>query len=299
SASNLIRKAAPPLPPKPDHLKEHLQELREEQPDPDVDTSESDTDEPIDNFSDCYLSDEELDQEEDLVPEKSSAPEPDDYDVLDDLLSDSDSTTADPILEQQPESLAESFAKSESFADSKSSTKPVIVKLAPEQFIPELNTEPEINRDPEPKEGTQAHWAWQEKHRWDHKSWVKNSKDCTFDNLYNTGKELWAKYQDVSDEYDWDILAFEIEECSTARVEDEYQFYLREVVNRFKDWVKYNGNLPKVPSRKELADIIRAYKEDHDAEIMLTPSSCETMRLDKGKAREIPEECPKTDIERQ
>ncbi|CAB4403520.1 unnamed protein product [Rhizophagus irregularis] len=56
-----------------------------------------------------------------------------------------------------------------------------------------------------------------------------------------------------SDEYDWDILAFEVEECPTTRIEDEYQYYLREVVDRFKDWIEYNGDLPKAPSRKELA----------------------------------------------
>ncbi|CAB4410466.1 unnamed protein product [Rhizophagus irregularis] len=108
-----------------------------------------------------------------------------------------------------------------------------------------------------------------------------------------------AKYQDESDEYDWDVLAFEVEECPTTRIEDEYQYYLREVVDRFKDWIEYNGDLPKTPSRKELADLIRAYKEDHDAEIVPTPSGCETMKMNKGKAREIPEELPKTDMERE
>ncbi|PKY59737.1 hypothetical protein RhiirA4_430635, partial [Rhizophagus irregularis] len=141
-------------------------------------------------------------------------------------------------------------------------TEPV-VELAPEeQPIPEPDTEPEVDQDPEPKEG----------------------------------KELWAKYQDASDEYDWDILAFEVEECPIY-VEDEYQYYLREVVDRFKDWIEYNGDLSKAPSRKELADIIRAYKEDHDAEIIPTPSGCKTMRLNKGKVQEIPEERPKTDME--
>ncbi|PKY28948.1 hypothetical protein RhiirB3_445354 [Rhizophagus irregularis] len=256
----VIRKAPPPLPPKPDHLKERLQELREEQPDADENTNELDTDEPIDSFSDCCLSDKKPNQEqelsaEDLVPKKLSAPKPDDYDVLDDLLSDSDSTTADPVLEQQPKSPAESSAKSESLTDSKSSTEPVIVKLAPEQFIPEPDTEPEIDRDSEPKE-------------------------------------------DISDEYDWDILAFEIEEYPITRVEDKYQYYLREVVNRFKDWIKYNGNLPKTPSRKELTDLIRIYKENRDAKIIPTPSGYETLRADKGKAREIPEERPKTEMER-
>ncbi|GET60436.1 hypothetical protein RIR_jg18206.t2 [Rhizophagus irregularis DAOM 181602=DAOM 197198] len=279
----VIRKTPPPLPPKPDHLKERPQELRKEQPDPDEDTNESNTDKSIDNFSDCYLSDEEPDQEEPI-------PEPDNYDVLDDLLSDSDFTTVNPAAEQQPEYPAESSA---------SVTKPDPEPASEEQFIPEPDTEPEVDRDPEPKEGTRAHWAWQERHRWDRKPWVKNLKDQVFNDLYNTGKELWAKYQDASDEYDWEILAFEIEECPTTRIEDEYQYYLMEVVDRFKDWIEYNGYLPKIPSRKELADLIRIYKENRNAEIIPTPSGYETMRADKGKAREIPEERPKTDMERE
>ncbi|GBC27127.2 integrase [Rhizophagus irregularis DAOM 181602=DAOM 197198] len=144
----VIRKTPPPLPPKPDHLKERPQELRKEQPDPDEDTNESNTDKSIDNFSDCYLSDEEPDQEEPI-------PEPDNYDVLDDLLSDSDFTTVNPAPEQQPEYPAESSA---------SVTKPDPEPASEEQFIPEPDTEPEVDRDPEPKEGTRAHWAWQERH---------------------------------------------------------------------------------------------------------------------------------------
>ncbi|GET49811.1 hypothetical protein RIR_jg15974.t1 [Rhizophagus irregularis DAOM 181602=DAOM 197198] len=116
------------------------------------------------------------------------APEPDDYDVLDNLLSDSDSTTVDPVLEQQLELPAESSAKSESLADSKSSTESV-VELASEQPIPEPDIEPEVYQNPELKESTKAHWAWQERRQWDHKSWVKNSKDRTFNNLYNTGNK--------------------------------------------------------------------------------------------------------------
>ncbi|GET56713.1 highly derived D5-like helicase-primase [Rhizophagus irregularis DAOM 181602=DAOM 197198] len=192
-------------------------------------------------------------------PPEKPLPEPDNYDVLDDLLSDSDFTTVNPAPEQQPEYPAESSA---------SVTKPDPEPASEEQFIPEPDTEPEVDRDPEPKEGTRAHWAWQERHRWDRKPWVKNLKDQVFNDLYNTGKELWAKYQDASDEYDWEILAFEIEECPTTRIEDEYQYYLMEVVDRFKDWIEYNGYLPKIPSHK-------------------------------GKAREIPEERPKTDMERE
>ncbi|GBC46746.1 highly derived D5-like helicase-primase [Rhizophagus irregularis DAOM 181602=DAOM 197198] len=295
------KKTPPPVPPKPDCLKVKPapvinKDLIPEEPSAPIELG---TDEIIDSFSNCYLSDEESDQENELPAEEPALKAVDDYNVLDDLLSDSDPTTADQVPEQQPESPAESSAKSESLADSKSSTEPV-VELAPEeQPIPEPNTELEVDQDPEPKEGTRAHWAWHERRRWDCKPWVKNSKDQVFNDLYNTGKDLWAKYQDASDDYDWEILAFEVEECPTTRIEDEYQYYLRKVVDRFKDWIEYNGYLPKTPSRKELADLIRAYKEDTDAEIIPTTSGYETMRADKGKAREIPEERPKTDMERE
>ncbi|CAB4429331.1 unnamed protein product [Rhizophagus irregularis] len=221
-------------------------------------------DEPIDSFSDCYLSDEESDQEDTPSAEEPAPKADDDYDVLDDLLPDS-------APEHQPESPAES-----SVSVTKPDPEPVVEPIPEEQSvpIPEPDTEPEVDRDPEPKQGTKAHWAWYERHRWDCKPWVKNSKDQVFNDLYNTGKDLWAKYQDESDEYDWDILAFEVEECPTTRIEDEYH-------------------------RKELADIIRAYKEDRNAEIIPTPSGCKTMKMNKGKAREIPEELPKTDIERE
>ncbi|EXX52149.1 hypothetical protein GLOIN_2v1875323 [Rhizophagus irregularis DAOM 181602=DAOM 197198] len=275
------KKTPPPVPLKPDCLKVKPAPVINEDPIPEESPApiESDTDETIDSFSDCYLSDEEPALKAD-----------NDYDVLDDLLSDSDPTTADQVPKQQPESPAESSA---------SVTKPDPEPAPEEQPIPEPDTELEVDRDPKPKEGTQAHWAWHERHRWDRNPWVKNSKDQVFNDLYNTGKDLWAKYQDASDDYDWEILVFKVEECPTTRIEDEYQYYLREVVDRFKDWIEYNGYLPKTPSRKELADLIRAYKEDTDAEIIPTTSGYETMRADKGKAREIPEERPKTNMERE
>ncbi|PKC52025.1 hypothetical protein RhiirA1_405202, partial [Rhizophagus irregularis] len=194
---------------------------------------ESGTDEIIDSFSDCYLSDEEPDQENEPPAEEPALEADDDYDVLDDLLSDSDPITTNPAHEQQPESPT--FV-------TKSDPEPV----PKEQSIPEPATEPEIDWDPKPKEGTQAHWTWQERRRWDRKPWVKNSKDQIFRDLYNTGKDLWIKYQDASDEDDWNMLAFEVEECPTTHVENKYQYYFREVVNRFKDWIEYNGDLPKV-----------------------------------------------------
>ncbi|CAB4419565.1 unnamed protein product [Rhizophagus irregularis] len=261
------KKSAPPVPPKPDSLKVKPAPVIKEEPVPEEPPA------PVeDEHIDCYLSDEEPDQE-DTPPAEEPAPEADnDYDVLEDLLSDSDSTPVDPAPEQQPESST----SSESFTSSTKSEPLVDSPVPEEQSIPEPDTESEIDRDPEPKQGTKAHWAWYERHRWDRKPWVKNSKNQTFSDLYNT-----------------------VEESPTTRIEDEYQYYLREVVDRFKDWVEYNGDSPKAPSRKELADLIRVYKEDRNAEIIPTPSGHETMRLNKGKAREDPEEHPKTDMERE
>ncbi|GET67341.1 hypothetical protein GLOIN_2v1875323 [Rhizophagus irregularis DAOM 181602=DAOM 197198] len=246
----------PPVPLKPDCLKVKPAPVINEDPIPEESPApiKSDTDEPIDSFSDCYLSDEEPDQEDEPPAEEPALKAVDDYDVLDDLLSDSDFTTVNPAPEQQPESPAE-FSASVTKPDqnrllknnpslpqnfSASVTKPDPEPAPKEQPIPEPDTELEVDWDPEPKEGTRAHWAWHERHRWDRKPWVKNSKDQVFNDLHNT-----------------------VEECPTTRIEDEYQYYLREVVDRFKDWIEYNGYLPKTPSRKELADLIRAYKEDH------------------------------------
>ncbi|PKY35782.1 hypothetical protein RhiirB3_396403, partial [Rhizophagus irregularis] len=112
-------------------------------------------------------------------------------------------------------------------------------------------------------------------------------------------KSLADSKSSTEPEVDQNSEPKKVEECPTTRIEDKYQYYLREVVDRFKDWIEYNGYLSKTPSRKELADLIRAYKENRNAEIMSTPSGYETMRADKGKAREIPEERPKTDMERE
>ncbi|UZO03760.1 uncharacterized protein OCT59_024163 [Rhizophagus irregularis] len=132
----VFKKTPPPVPLKPECLKIKPVPVINEDPIPEESPAsiESDTDEPIDSFSDY------------------------------DLLSDSDSTIANPVLEQQPESPAESSAKSESLADSKSSTEPVVEPAPKEQPIPEPDTELEVDWDPELKEGTQAHWAWHERH---------------------------------------------------------------------------------------------------------------------------------------
>ncbi|GBC21623.2 highly derived D5-like helicase-primase [Rhizophagus irregularis DAOM 181602=DAOM 197198] len=139
SALVVLKKTSPPVPPKPDSLKVKPAPVINEDPIPEESPApiESDTDEPIDSFSDCYLSDEEPDQENEPPAEEPAFKADDDYNVLDDLLSDSDFTTPDP--EPAPE----------------------------EQPIPEPDTELEVDWDLEPKEGTRAHWAWHERHRWD------------------------------------------------------------------------------------------------------------------------------------
>ncbi|PKY46539.1 hypothetical protein RhiirA4_461427, partial [Rhizophagus irregularis] len=87
----VIHKAPPPVPPKPDSLKVKSAPVIKEDSVPEEPPAPVE-DEPIDSFSDCYLSDEEPDQE-DTPPAEEPAPEADDdYDVLEDLLSDSDST---------------------------------------------------------------------------------------------------------------------------------------------------------------------------------------------------------------
>jgi hypothetical protein len=84
------------------------------------------------------------------------------------------------------------------------------------------------------------------------------------------------------------MLASEIEECPTSYVESEYQLCLKEAVDHFEDWVIYKRDLPsaKLVKRKELAEIVRTYQEDRDAEIIPEPSGYQTMKLDKGKAVE-------------
>ncbi|PKC52413.1 hypothetical protein RhiirA1_481555, partial [Rhizophagus irregularis] len=93
----VAKKAPPPVPPKPDCLKVKPAPVIKEDPIPEESPApiESDTDEIIDSFSDCYLSDEEPDQENEPPAEEPAFEADDDYDVLDDLLSDSDPTTAD------------------------------------------------------------------------------------------------------------------------------------------------------------------------------------------------------------
>ncbi|CAB4402137.1 unnamed protein product [Rhizophagus irregularis] len=147
------KKTPPPVPPKPDSLKvKPAPVIKEDSVPEEPPAPVEEQDEPIDSFSDCYLSDEEPDQE-DTPPTKEPVSEADDdYDVLDDLLSDS-------APKQQPESPAESSA---------SVTKPDLEPAPEEQPdptpeehpIPEPDTESEIDRDPEPKQGTKAHWAW-------------------------------------------------------------------------------------------------------------------------------------------
>ncbi|CAB4380901.1 unnamed protein product [Rhizophagus irregularis] len=80
----VAKKALPPVPPKPDCLKVKpapvIKEdsVSEKPPAP----IESNTDEIIDSFSDCYLSDEESDQEDEPPAEEPALKAIDDYDVV-------------------------------------------------------------------------------------------------------------------------------------------------------------------------------------------------------------------------
>ncbi|GBC37152.2 hypothetical protein RIR_jg29380.t1 [Rhizophagus irregularis DAOM 181602=DAOM 197198] len=117
---SVAKKTPPPVPSKPDYLKEP-------------------------------------EQEDGLPAEEPALEAVDDYDILDDLLSDSDPIITNPAHEQQPKSPT-------------SVTKSDPELIPKEQSIPEPDTEPEIDLNPELKEGTQVHWVWQERRRWDHKS---------------------------------------------------------------------------------------------------------------------------------
>jgi hypothetical protein len=59
--------------------------------------------------------------------------------------------------------------------------------------------------------------------------------------------------------------------CPISFIEDEYLYYFIKAIDKFKDWVVYNRNLPsgKTVEHKELAEIIRAYCEDQDAKLFL------------------------------
>ncbi|RGB24239.1 hypothetical protein C1646_773367 [Rhizophagus diaphanus] len=90
----------------------------------------------------------------------------------------------------------------------------------------------------------------------------ETAKKNTIESL---GKEYWAKYINESD--DWHMI---------------------EAINYFKDWVKYTKDLPvgKLVTGKELVKILKTYQENKNAEIILVPSSYQTIKLDKGKAVE-------------
>jgi hypothetical protein len=122
---------------------------------------------------------------------------------------------------------------------------------------------------------------------------MQKSQNTAFNDFYNTSKKLWAKYIDELDEYDWNILATKVAESSTSFIEGEYLYYFIKAVDKFKDWVVYSRNLPlsKIVERKELAEIIRIYHEDQDAVIIPALSRYQTMKVNKGKAKEIQSEC--------
>jgi hypothetical protein len=93
----------------------------------------------------------------------------------------------------------------------------------------------------------------------------------------------------------------EVAECPTSFIEGKYLYYFIKAVDKFKDWVVYNRNLPsgKTVKRKELAEIIRAYQEDQDAEIVPALSRYQTMKVNKGKAKEDRKDPKITEMERE
>jgi hypothetical protein len=125
----------------------------------------------------------------------------------------------------------------------------------------------------------------------DKNKYWKKSRDEVFSDFFNIGKELWAKHINESDEYDWEMLATETEEYPEYEIIiGEYFKNFRIALHRFRSWVNYNKgqNIYTPIEYRVLADMIRAYQENKNAEIIPTPSGYKTMKLDKGKAREDP-----------
>ena len=79
-------------------------------------------------------------------------------------------------------------------------------------------------------------------------------------------------------------------------------------LKRFKSWVNHNkGQIRNAPIRnKVIANMIWAYSKDKDAailpevsEVIPTPSSYQSMKVDKGKGRADQKDLPKSEMERQ
>jgi hypothetical protein len=199
--------------------------------------------------------------------------------------------TEETITENDVNDFLEYFSSCEPGPSNSSPVKsePPVKPEPPAPKTAKKNTIEPLAQDPQPKEGTQAYWNWLERHRWDNKPWVKKTREEAFSDLFNKGKEYWAKYINESDEYDWKILIEEVKELNKIRHKTNlYNWHMIEAINHFKDWVKYTKDLPigKLVTGKELVKILEAYQENKNAEIIPVPSGYQTMKLDKGKAVE-------------
>jgi hypothetical protein len=104
--------------------------------------------------------------------------------------------------------------------------------------------------------------------------------------LYNTAKECWAKYIDENDPYDWDILIAELEEFDKVVYRDDpYLIQFGSAIDRFKAWIKYNDNPVKPITSHDLADYLKNYNENQQAEFMPPPPGFKTARLEPQKIK--------------
>jgi Family of unknown function (DUF5906) len=134
--------------------------------------------------------------------------------------------------------------------------------------------------DPMPKMGTTKYWEWMDRHRPDYiKPWYKNSRADMIDELYNTAKECWSKYIDEDDPYDWDMLLTELEEYEKITCRDTlYLVQFGEAIDRLKEWIKYNNDLDRSITCRELANYLKSYNENRQAEFVPPPSGYKTVK---------------------
>jgi hypothetical protein len=152
---------------------------------------------------------------------------------------------------------------------------------------PSVQEELPKHPDPMPKMGTDKYWEWVDNHKYDHiPPWYKNSRADMINELYNTAKECWAKYIDENDPYDWDILIAELEEFDKVVYRDDpYLIQFGSAIDRFKAWIKYNDNPVKPITYHDLADYLKNYNENQQAEFMPPPPGFKTARLEPQKIK--------------
>jgi hypothetical protein len=104
------------------------------------------------------------------------------------------------------------------------------------------------------------------------------------DELWNTAKECWAKYMDEDDPYDWDILLTELEGFDKiVRRNDLYLVRFGDAIDRLKEWIEYNDDPGRHITCRELADYLKRYNENKQAEFIAPPSGYKTVKLQSQK----------------